>query len=47
MASSIGWIDFSPKDRSRVKKFLELVGQEGVRDELGIGAIRDAFSNHL
>lgn len=47
MASQIGWIDFSPKDRDRVKRFMDLMGMGGVVDELGIGMIRDAMSNKL
>lgn len=47
MASQIGWIDFSPKDRNRVKRFMDLMGMGGVVDELGIGMIRDAMSNKL
>jgi hypothetical protein len=47
MTSQIGWIVFSPKDRDRVKRFLDLMGMGGVVDELGIGMIRDAMSNRL
>lgn len=45
MASQIGWIDFSPRHRDRVRKFMDLMGMGGVVDELGIGIIRDAMSN--
>lgn len=47
MASQIGWIDFSPRDRNRVKRFMDIMGMGGVVDELGIGMIRDAMSNKL
>lgn len=47
MESQIGWIDFSPKDRNRVKRFMDIMGMGGVVDELGIGMIRDAMSNKL
>lgn len=47
MESQIGWIDFSPKDRNRVKRFMDIMGTGGVVDELGIGMIRDAMSNKL
>lgn len=47
MASQIGWIDFSPKDRNRVKRFMDVMRMGGVVDELGIGMIRDAMSNKL
>ena len=36
MESQIGWIDFSPKDRNRVKRFMDIMGMGGVVDELGI-----------
>ena len=47
MASTIGWVDISPRDKDRVKKFLEMMGTGGVQDELGVGVIRDAMSNKL
>ncbi len=47
MASKIGWIDFSPLQRDRVKKFMDLMGMGGVQDELGVGMIRDAMSNRI
>lgn len=47
MVSKMGWIDFSPIDRNRVKRFMDLMGMGGVVDELGIGMIRDAMSNKL
>lgn len=47
MESQIGWIDFSPKDRNRVKRFMDIMGMGGIVDELGIGMIRDAMSNKL
>lgn len=47
MASELGWIDISPKDRNRVKRFMDLMGMSGVMDELGVGVIRDAMSNKI
>ena len=47
MASLIGWIDFSPRHRDRVRKFMDLMGMGGVVDELGVGIIRDAMSNKV
>lgn len=47
MTSQIGWIDFSPRHRDRVKKFMDLMGMGGVVDELGVGVIRDAMSNKV
>lgn len=45
--ASIGWIDFSPKDRNRVGSVLDLLRPEGMVDELGLGTIRDSISNQL
>lgn len=45
MPSSLGWIDFSSEHRDRVKTVLDLLATPGVVDELGIGVIRDAFSD--
>ena len=47
MPLKIGWIDFSPLHRERVKSFIELMEEGGVQDELGVGTIRDAMSNKL
>lgn len=47
MASVIGWIDFSPKHRDRIRKFMDMMGVGGVVDELGVGMIRDNMSNKL
>jgi hypothetical protein len=43
----IGWVDFSEKERDNVAALLRLLSEEGTVDELGIGAIRDYFSNKL
>lgn len=45
--ASIGWIDFSSNDRSRVGSVLDLLRPEGMVDELGMGIIRDATANQL
>lgn len=41
----IGWIDFSKDDRNKVLNVLDLLSEKGVLDELGIGSIRDAYSD--
>lgn len=46
-SSAIGWIDFSSEHREKVKTVLDLLGVPSVLDELGIGAIRDSFSDYL
>lgn len=47
MQSSLGWVDFSSEHRDRVKTVLDLLATPGVVDELGIGVIRDSFSDCL
>ena len=41
----IGWIDFSKTERNKVLSVLDLLGEKGVLDEMGIAPIRDAYSN--
>lgn len=45
--SRIGWVDFSPDDRNKVKSVLALLAEPGTLDELGIGQVRDAFADLL
>lgn len=45
--SSIGWVDFSSNDRVRVHEVLALLKEQGTLDELGIGQVRDAFSDQM
>jgi len=43
----MGWIDFSKKERGDVTTILRLLGTPSALDEIGIGTIRDGFSNRL
>lgn len=43
--SSLGWIDFSSEHRDKVRTVIDLLSTPGMLDELGIGVIRDGFSN--
>jgi hypothetical protein len=47
LSSAIGWVDFSPEHREKVKSVIDLLSTPGVIDELGIGVIRDSFSDSL
>jgi len=47
LTSAIGWIDFSSEHREKVKTVIDLLASPGVVDELGIGMIRDSFSDTL
>lgn len=47
MQPSLGWVDFSSEHRDRVRTVIDLLATPGVVDELGVGIIRDAFSDFL
>jgi hypothetical protein len=47
MASSLTWLDFSERDRRRALDVIDLFSESGTVDELGIGTIRDSFSDLL
>lgn len=41
----LGWIDFSKEQRNKVLSVINLLSEPGAVDELGVGIIRDAFSD--
>lgn len=41
----LGWIDFSRDERNKVLNVIHLLDEPGAVDELGIGAVRDAFAD--
>ena len=41
----IGWVDFSREEKNNITTLLKMLGTQGSVDELGIGTIRDYFSN--
>ncbi|MBP9735501.1 MAG: hypothetical protein KBD82_07700 [Rhodoferax sp.] len=47
LISQVGWVDFSSTDRDRVKQVLGQLNEPGTLDELGIGALRDAFADRM
>lgn len=47
MPSVIAWLDTSSDEQRRVREIIQLFAQSESRDELGIGQIRDAFSDSL
>ena len=47
MATGLGWVDFSKEHRDRVFSVIDLLGEGGTVDELGIGVIRDAIAERL
>lgn len=47
MTSSLSWLDVSADQQRRVRDLIRLFEEPGTRDEIGIGSIRDAFSELL
>lgn len=47
MVASIAWLDSSADEQRRVREMVALFAQRESRDELGIGQIRDVFSDTL
>jgi len=43
----LGWVDYSREERTKITSILKLLGTQGAVDELGIGTIRNYFSNIL
>jgi len=46
-ASNFSWIAFSDHERQQVRNTLQAFSDRSTRDELGVGSIRDAFSDTL
>lgn len=47
MVSSIAWIDYDSEAHQRAQRILTLFNERETRDELGLGAIRDAIADTL
>jgi Family of unknown function (DUF6361) len=47
VSSLIAWLDASREDQRRMREIVNLFSQSESRDELGIGQVRDAFSDTL
>jgi len=47
VASSFGWLDTDHAQRRRMLEVVDLFKEQGTVDELGIGSIRDTFSDAL
>lgn len=45
MPSSFAWLDYSEDERRRMLDAVDLFSEKGTRDEMGIGAVRDAFAD--
>ncbi len=47
MPSSFSWLDYSEQHRRQMLDVIDLFREQETRDELGIGAVRDAFADML
>lgn len=47
MTSMIAWIDHDELQRQQLREFVAAFREQGAVDELGMGRIRDAFSDRL
>src|ERR1022692_1526335 len=47
MSSSFTWLDYSEQERRKMLDVVDLFKEQNTRDELGIGAIRDALADTL
>lgn len=47
MVSALAWLDVSREEQRRVREMLQLFAQTDSRDEMGVGQIRDVFSELL
>ncbi len=47
MTSQLAWLDFSPVEQRRARELMQLFSQTDSRDELGLGVVRDVFSDAL
>lgn len=47
MTSAFSWLDLDEPARQRMREIVEMLRESGSIDELGLGRIRDAFSDRL
>jgi hypothetical protein len=47
MTATLAWLDYSERDRRRALDVVDLLREPSTVDELGLGAIRDAFADLL
>jgi hypothetical protein len=47
MTSAFAWLDHSEEQRRQILDVLDLFREKSTVDELGLGTIRDAFTNML
>lgn len=47
MSATLTWLDLTASDRNEMCRVLDLFNESGTIDEMGLGSLRDAFSNAL
>lgn len=47
MQPSLTWLDLTARDRDKMRRVLDLFREQGTIDELGLGSLRDHFSDAL
>ncbi len=47
MEPTLTWLDFTARDRDQMRRVIDLFSEQGTVDELGLGSLRDTFSNTL
>jgi hypothetical protein len=47
MASIVGWLDQSEEQQRKMREVIALFAESGTQDDIGIGVVRDAFSDLL
>lgn len=47
LTSTFGWLDHDDGERRRMLELIDVFREKGTVDELGLGAIRDTYSNHF
>jgi hypothetical protein len=45
VASFVAWVDYSSKERERMREAVQLFQESQTRDELGLGTVRDALAD--
>lgn len=47
MVASLTWLDLTARDREQMRRVLDLFGEQGTIDEMGLGTLRDTLSDAL
>ena len=47
MDATLTWLDLTASDRDKMRRVLDLFHEQGTIDEMGLGSLRDAFSDAL